>query len=90
MANKRLHLLILHFSLIETDTHGFCSFLFYFILFYFFCADNHLNNVTAVEEGDTLSVTASDISSTNRSLILISVAVKLPNEKVILLKGAKI
>ena len=40
---------------------GFCSFLFYFILL-FFCANNHLTNVTAVEEGDRFfSVTASDI-----------------------------
>ena len=31
-----------------------------FILFYFFCANNHLNNVTAVEESDTFPVTASD------------------------------
>ena len=56
------------------------------------CANNHLNNVTAVEEGDAffLSRPLTHISSTNRSLILISVAVTLPNEKVIRLKRAKI
>ena len=71
---------------------GFCSFLFYFLLLLFFlCANNHLNNVTAVEEGDTFFFCGLlHISSTHRSLILISVAVTLPNEKVIRLKCAKI
>ena len=71
---------------------GLYAFLFYFILFYYyFRANNHLNNVIAVEEGDTfLSRPLTHISSTNRSLILISVAVTLPNEKVIRLKRAKV
>ena len=43
--------------------------LFYFIIFR---VVNHLNSATAVEEGDTFLCT-------NRSLILISVAVTLPN-----------
>ena len=52
--------------------------LFYFI-FFCVCADIHLNNVTAVEIGNTFSVPLTH-SSTNRSLILISVAaVTLPN-----------
>ena len=69
---------------------SFCSFLFYFTLL-FFCANNHLTNVTAVEEGDPfLCHGLWHISSTNRSLILISVAVTLPNEKVIRLKCANI
>ena len=56
--------------------------LFVLVLFYcifFVCADNHLNNVTAVEIGNIFSVPLTH-SSTNRSLILISVAaVTLPN-----------
>ena len=53
--------------------------LFYFIFFLCVCADIHLNNVTAVEIGNTFSVPLTH-SSTNRSLILISVAaVTLPN-----------
>ena len=72
-----------------------CGRLFFrscFILFYyFFCANNHLNNVTAVEEGDPfLCHGLWQISSTKRGLILISLAATLPNEKVLRLKRAKI
>ena len=64
------------------------------------CANNHLNNVTAVEEGDTLYL--SHITSTNRksscrfhvafkfNFSVVSVAVKLPNLKAIRLKRAEI
>ena len=65
------------------------------------CANNHLNNVTVVEEGDVF-VPLTNISSTNRksscrfhvafkfNLSVVSVAVKLPNLKAIRLKRAEI